>query len=243
MTSLRGGLRETLRLGRDLVWGRPSLMDQLARKDARWSTFVAAVEYVNYEQVGGDVVEFGVFSGKSLALLARAQSFDTKGMTRRIVGFDSFEGLPSSGETHPRWAEGACAESHGWHPLLLPGARVTPDVVRSLFDACALEPPLLEVGPFGVTLPRVIPAKYTEVALLHVDCDLYESTREALEGVRPALSDGAVVLFDDWFHFKGNPTRGEARAFGEFLEAHPEWGASHYRAYATFGNSYIVYRK
>ena len=72
------------------------LQSQIAARDPRWLTFCRAVEYINYEAVAGDIVEFGVFTGISLMLLARAQSYDPRGMGRRVAGFDSFRGLPGS---------------------------------------------------------------------------------------------------------------------------------------------------
>ena len=57
------------------------------------------------------------------------------------------------------------------------------------------------------------------------------------------LQDGAVLLFDDWFHYRGSPEKGEARAFDEFLRAHPEWRSVHYRSYATFCNAFILSRR
>ena len=78
---------------------------------------------------------------------------------------------------------------------------------------------------------------------MHLDCDLYESTREALEYASPALQDGAMLMFDDWFHYRANPHKGQARAFSEFLAAHPEWIATSYRTYATFCHAFILSRR
>jgi O-methyltransferase len=183
-----------------------------------------------------------VFTGISLALLAKAHSFDSKGVERRLVGFDSFEGLPGSVDPHVRWEPGTCALNHGWHPVLQIGDRVTPDATRELFRVCDLPDPILHAGTFNQTLRDAFPAQYPHAAIVHFDCDLYESTREALDAVAPSLQDGAMLLFDDWFHYKGNPGKGEARAFHEFLAAHPEWGAVQYRTYSTFCNAFIVYR-
>jgi O-methyltransferase len=219
------------------------VMTRLTRQDRRFETFVDGLEYINYEAVAGDIIEFGVFTGVSLALLAKAASFDPKGLTRRIAGFDSFEGLPGSSEQHPRWQPGDCSTNHVWHPLLAVGDAVTPDVTRELFRMCALNEPVLHVGPFERTLPAAFPSEYPRIALAHFDCDLYESTRDALQAIAPALQDGTLLLFDDWFHFRGNPSKGEARAFGEFLASHPEWGAVQYRQYATFCNSFILHRR
>ena len=223
--------------------GREDVITQLTRRDRRWDTFVDSLEYINYEAVAGDIVEFGVFTGVSLTLLAKAASFDPKGMERRIVGFDSFQGLPGSSEPHARWQPGDCATNHAWHPMLATGDPVTPDVTRALFAVCGLAEPALHIGTFDRTLPAAFPGKYPRVALAHFDCDLYESTRDALDAIAPALQDGCMLLFDDWFHYRGNPTKGEARAFGEFLDAHPEWGAVQYRQYGTFCNSFILYRR
>ena len=243
--ALRRLLRNTLRTTRDLLLGPPEIdvLTQLTRGDVRWSTMCEAIEYINYEKIPGDILEFGVFTGVSLALLTKAQSFDSKGMTRRIVGFDAFEGLPPSEEVHTRWQRGDCATSNGWHPFLSSGEQVTPEVVKQLFDVCGFPAPELEVGWFADVLPRVIPTRYSQVALLHIDCDLYESTVHVLMALVSVLQDGTLILFDDWFHYKGNPHKGEARAFQEFLQAHLQWGAVQYRPYGTFGNSFIVYKK
>jgi hypothetical protein len=240
MTTMRRGLRWT----REALLGASSvpLIDRLARRDDRWRTFVSAVDYINYERVPGDIVELGVFTGLSLVLLARAQTFDPKGLERRIVGVDSFAGLPPSGEAHARWQAGDCAKNALWHPTLAVGEPVTPDAVRELFDACGLPHPQLYAGRFADILPTVVP-QHPEVALVHVDCDLYESTRDALAGLAPALQDGTMLLFDDWFHYKGHPMKGEARALAEFLDEHPEWCAVHYRSYGTFCNAFILSRK
>ena len=238
-------LRRALRATRNALVGRDELpiIDQLIRRDPRSQTFFSAIDFVNYEQVAGDIVEFGVFTGISLALLAKAHSFDPKGMTRRIVGFDSFDGLPPSAEEHARWHEGACRTSHGWHPFVPEGARVTPDITHELFAACGLPAPDLHEGHFDRTARRLFPAPYGAVAVAHLDCDLYESTKSALESIGPALQDGTVLLFDDWFHYRGNPAKGEARAFREFLDAHSEWTSTHYRSYSTFCNAFILSRR
>src|SRR5262249_17403532 len=101
--SRRGGIvRSTLRRGlravRDLLVGngQPPIMTQIIRRDPRSETFMSAVAYIDYERIPGDVVEFGVFTGLSLAQFAQGHLFDPKGMERRFVGFDSFEGLPAS---------------------------------------------------------------------------------------------------------------------------------------------------
>jgi len=238
-------VRTIARVARDAVIGREPvpIMSQIIRRDARSPTFFAALDYINYERVPGDVVEFGVFTGLSLSEFAKGDSFDNKGMLRRFVGFDSFEGLPPSAEEHARWQPRDCAINHGWHPLIPIGAPVTADVTRNLFAACGLPEPTLYIGPFAETIARVIPSVHPSIALVHLDCDLYESTRDALALASPAFADGVMLMFDDWFHYRGHPDKGQSRAFTEFLEQHPEWTAQQYRSYSTFCNAFILSRR
>lgn len=244
--SIRRSLRSVLGKAYRQTLGPPppSVMSEMIRHNSeRWTVYSHAVDFVNFESVEGDILEFGVFGGVSLALLAQAHAFDPKGMSRRIVGYDSFRGLPSSEESHTRWKEGDCARIHAWHPTLKLGDVVTPDLTCDLFRRCQLEAPLLEVGLFQDTIRSTVPEKYRAAAVVHIDCDMYESTRVVLEGLSPILQEGTVLLFDEWFSYKGNPAKGEARAFFEFLESHPAWGAQHYQAYGPYSDSYILYRK
>jgi hypothetical protein len=238
-------IRRGARTLRDLAIGPDEvpMMTQIIRRDARAATFMSALDYINYERIPGDVLEFGVFTGLSLAIFSQGHTFDPKGMDRRFVGFDSFAGLPASADGHARWQPADCAVNHAWHPQLAIGAPVKPDVTRALFAACRLPAPDLHVGSFADTVAKVVPSRYPAIALMHLDCDLYESTREALEGAAPALQDGAMLMFDDWFHYRGHPRKGQSRAFTEFLETHPKWIASSYRTYATFCQAFVLSRR
>ena len=217
-----------------------SVIERMARADPRWSMFSSALEFANVEGVEGDIVECGVYTGVSLALLAYAQQQQAPVGARRVFGFDAFEGLPPSRDEHPLWVTGAFRTNEWEHPVLAVGERATADATRRLFDVCGLQAPDIRVGWFADTL-RTPPS--SAVAVLHVDCDLYEPAVEILAGVAPALQDGTMVLFDDWFLFKGHQDKGEARAFGEFLAAHPEWQAVPYRTYGACCRAFILSKR
>ena len=220
--------------------------------DARTTFFTYAIQYLNWENVEGDILEFGVANGKSLALLWRLhqenmrtwQYPDAVVRDRRCAGFDSLEGLPDGGQPHPRWAAGSFASNylHG-HPAMAYDEPLTAEGLFRLFKLCGLPRPELEVGWFDSMIAATIPRKYQKAALVHIDSDLYASARCVLEGVAPILADGALVLFDDWFMYRGDPNEGEARAFNEFLAEHPEWQAIHYQPYSVFCNSFILRKR
>lgn len=80
-------------------------------------------------------------------------------------------------------------------------------------------------------------------AIVWVDCDLYESARLALKWVRPLLQDGSLIIFDDYYCFKGNPHFGEQRALKEFLAENPELEVTDYARFSSVGQAFIVHRK
>lgn len=55
------------------------------------------------------------------------------------------------------------------------------------------------------------------VGLLHVDCDLYSSTKIVLELVGPRLRPGSIVVFDEFFNYPAWRD-GEYRAWTEYVE-------------------------
>ncbi|MSU88079.1 hypothetical protein GE300_00435 [Rhodobacteraceae bacterium 2CG4] len=210
--------------------------------DDRLAFFKRAMQFIGFEKIEGDVLEFGVYGGRTLLmmgkLLASAPWF---ARTPQLVGFDSFAGLAADSEGHGRWTAGDCALNRDpRHPTIALDAPVTPDGVRALFTGLGLTPPRLEVGLFEDTLPAALPTLAPRAALIHIDCDLYEATVTVLDRVAPLLQPGTLIAFDDWFHYRGDPRRGEARAFREFLGAHPGWQAIPYQPYATFCNSFIM---
>jgi len=136
--------------------------------------------------LGGLYMEFGVFSGKSINYIA-------SNVTQTVHGFDSFEGLPEF------WRDGfdkGTFEING-----LPAVR--PNV-------------LLHKGWFDKTLPAFVQKNNDTIALLHVDCDLYSSTKTIFESLENQIVKGTVIVFDEYFNY---PIwqKGEYKAFQEFI--------------------------
>lgn len=213
-------------------------------QDARNRFFYSAVTFATFEGVPGDFLEFGVYGGRSITLLAKYLHSDTYGtIPRRVIGFDSFEGLEEEREGHVRWEKGACAINlDPSHPILALDDPVTPDAVIALSTTLGIPPPELVVGRFADTMDKAL-SDVEAAALIHIDCDLYEATAEVLERVEPLVQPGTLFAFDDWFHYKGDPTKGEARAFREFLARNPQWGARPFKTYGVFCASFILYER
>lgn len=135
------------------------------------------------------IAEFGVFEGKSINYIA-----SLVGNGQKIYGFDCFDGLPLDWRT---------------------------DFERGTFKVDGLpkvaENVTLIKGLFSDTLPRFVAEHQAErCALLHIDCDLYESTRDVLTNLSGQIGAGTVLVFDEYFNYPGWQ-EGEYKAFQEFV--------------------------
>lgn len=123
--------------------------------------------------VEGLVLEFGVFSGKSINRIARQKALP-------VYGFDSFEGLPED------WRAGY--EKGRFNRGDLPAVEENVELI---------------VGWFDRTLPKFLDEHPGAASLIHIDCDLYSSTQTVLTQLRPRIVPGTIILFDEYFNYPG----------------------------------------
>lgn len=136
----------------------------------------------------GLYLEFGVFSGHTINHLARQ-------IAGPVYGFDSFEGLPE------RWRDGIGAGHFKPKGGALPKVRPNVELVKGWFDK---------------TLPEFLEKHAQKVSFIHVDCDLYSSTKSIFTFLAPRIQSGTVIVFDEYFNYFGWK-EGEYKAFQEFI--------------------------
>jgi O-methyltransferase len=186
-----------------------------------------AFNYAHSEGIPGDYAEFGVWQGRTFVEAWRVGSRTPT--ARRYHAYDSFEGLPEADgvDETGRWETGEFSHSRRAFEARLRRARVPArdvGIVEGFFDKTLLP---------TVTEPR-------EVAIAWVDCDLYASTVPVLDFLTGRLAQGAILLFDDWFCFKGDPNVGEAKACAEWLERNPQITLIPWRQFNWAGQAFIV---
>lgn len=183
-----------------------SLGRRTVRKNNRQALFDKAFETAMSRQVEGDYLEFGVYRGTSFISAydaARQRGFDEM----RFFAFDCFEGLPEGEGTV--WKPGDFAFPEHLFRELIRKAGVDPQrttVVRGLYEH---------------SLTREVKTQHElrRAAVVHIDCDLYSSTKVVLDFIEDIIDVGTVLMFDDWYHrgFGPEPERhGGAKAFGEW---------------------------
>jgi hypothetical protein len=144
---------------------------------------------LNNIKVDGEIMEFGVYQGSSIRYLADKLKKNT------VYGFDSFEGLPE------KWRTGFEKGAFNLNGNL-------PSVPSNV---------VLIKGWFNESLPVFLESNIIlKVGLLHIDCDLYSSTKDILQILDNKIFKGTIIIFDEYFNYVGWQN-GEFKAFQEFI--------------------------
>lgn len=140
-------------------------------------------------------LEFGVFQGHTLHKMAKARPMAT------VIGFDSFEGLPE------HWRD---------------------NFGKGMFNLGSQIPRLPEnsavfKGWFNETVPRFksLLKENKKVDLIHMDADLYSSTKTVFDCLHENIKDGTYIVFDELLNYPGYQDH-EMKALYEFCQEHPE---------------------
>ena len=136
----------------------------------------------------GLILEFGVYKCETINYLAKRLS------NLKIFGFDSFEGLPEN------WRDG------------FPKGTFSLNEIPSVEDNV-----VLIKGWFEKSIPDFIIQNQDDIVFLHIDCDLYSSTKTIFNNLNNQIKKGTVIVFDEYFNYPGWEN-GEFKAFQEFVK-------------------------
>ena len=71
---------------------------------------------------------------------------------------------------------------------------------------------------FNLTVPGTLKFHSKKISFIHMDCDLYSSTKYALIESRPYLDEGCIIVFGAFLNYAGyDGDNGALRAFYEFV--------------------------
>ncbi len=182
--------------------------------------FLALYEIFNrVVNIKGSIVECGVHQGFGIMTWAKLSAIlEPVNLTRRIYGFDTFEGFPSVSEQ-----DRSAASQH------VKTGDLKADVYNEIMELSEINDstrflghvPKVKLikGDAVETIPQFIKDHpHALVSLLFLDFDLYEPTKAALETFVPRMPKGAVIAFDEL----DNPLwPGETLAMLEYTRERP----------------------
>lgn len=178
----------------------------------------------------GDYLEFGVFEGNSF-LHAHHRARDLMPWMR-FFAFDSFEGLPalSGDDAHGEFYEGqfACSQSQFEEILGREGADMSRiRIVPGWYDRALTD-----------EVKRTHNLSVCTVAM--IDCDLQASAVPVLDFLTSLIRTGTILLFDDWYNFRGDPELGVRKATRNWLDQNPQFELEKWHPFCHHGQSFIV---
>lgn len=139
------------------------------------------IEISNHSTIDGDVAEMGVYNGESLKIIEEVFPNDN------IFGFDSFEGIPEEWSTSSDYT-----------------------VPKNFFDLGGSFPETLRStlikGWFSESLPGY-KENINQLKFIHIDCDLYSSTKTTLEEFNDHIKMGTLIAFDEFIQFPEAPSK------------------------------------
>ncbi len=213
------------------------LVPELLNVHSKTTAIIKAWHLISRNGLTGDYLEFGVFQGDTFRICMRTarnsfRSSPARVFEGRFFAFDSFAGLPEADSYKDQkniFAAGEYAASK-----------------KSFLNLIKREPNFKQVtivdGWFSETLqPQTLNQhQLSKVAIVNIDCDLYESTVDCLRFVTPLLQEGSILMFDDWFLMGGSLRKGEAQAAAEWLVQNPEIQLVPFLPYGIAGQMFIV---
>lgn len=119
-------------------------------------------------------LEFGVYNGASINFFSK--------FVDEIYGFDSFKGLKDD-------MEGTLNHTKGLFKI-----NKIPKVNKNVH---------LIIGWIENTLDIFLQKHQPEIAFVHIDVDTYKTTKFILDKIKPYLTEGSIILFDELYNFPG----------------------------------------
>ena len=168
----------------------------------RIAALVDAVRYVARAKVEGAIVECGVWRGGSM--MAAALTLLKENDIRDLYLLDTYAGMsaPTDADVDHagipalgRYLESALFDRNQWCYANL-------DDVRANLASTGYPPERCHFIK-GDVLKTIPCEKPSEIAILRLDTDWYESTMHELTHLYPKLSHGGIIIIDDYGHWRG----------------------------------------
>ncbi|QWE28993.1 TylF/MycF/NovP-related O-methyltransferase [Polynucleobacter sp. AM-7D1] len=207
---------------------------QYLDEDSKYLHILEAINYVRVAGNNGQIIpavyfEFGCHSGRTFSSAINA--FNCLGMVQaEAYAFDSFEGLPPTSSINDGIFEKGSFSTD---------VKNFKNIVRKNTGKILNNSNIIK-GFYSESLTQSLQSKLPKAGIVHIDVDLYTSTKEVLSFVYPLLVSGTVILFDDWYCFPPDQSKGEMGAFNEFCLENPRFKVIPWKAYSSFGQSFFV---
>ena len=167
--------------------------------------------YKKILNIHGVVMEFGVRWGQNLSLFTSLRGiYEPYNYNRKVIGFDTFEGFPDVDQK-----DGTKIKAGDY--------KVTPkyeEYLEKVLKYHESESPIAHKKKFELVKGNAVytieeylrKQPETIIALAYFDFDIYQPTKECLKAIKPYLTKGSIIAFDE---LNCDAFPGETLAFNE----------------------------
>ncbi|MBH2003786.1 MAG: class I SAM-dependent methyltransferase [Sphingobacteriia bacterium] len=174
--------------------------------EARLYGLIESIKYVVDNHIPGDIVECGVWKGGSMMAVAETLKY-LGAADRHLYLYDTYAGMTAPTEndvdqlnrdaaTQLKQDAAIKTESSVWAYSGL--NEVKANIARTSYPSNLVH---FVEGDVLKTIPQTISS---EIALLRLDTDWYESTKHEMEHLYPKLVSKGVLIIDDYGFWKGS---------------------------------------
>ncbi len=183
---------------------------------ARLASLVAGVRHLVRSDLPGAIVECGVWRGGSM-MAAALELLRLGAEDRDLYLFDTFTGMsqPTSLDVADPALAGSYVDAAASLEAINQWCTIGRDEVEGNLRSTGYPPSRMHFvkGKVEDTLPARAPS---QLALLRLDTDWYESTAHEMTHLYPRLCSGGILLIDDYGHWLG-----ARKAIDEYFGARP----------------------
>lgn len=165
--------------------------------------------YKNIVNTPGVICEFGVQWGATMTTLTNLRSiYEPFNISRKIIGFDTFEGFPSISDhdslqnSENMWGIGDYSTIDNYEKIL-----------ENILNSHEKNSPMPHIkkhelikGDISITFPEWLKKNpHSIISMAIFDTDLYTPTRDVLNLILDRLTKGSILVFDELNceHFPG----------------------------------------
>ena len=201
--------------------------------------FFKGFEYFcNSGNLQGDILEFGTYRAMTAHVIADIMA--EYPIHNHLWLYDSFTGFPEFDKDHDKecylskdgiWIEGALRLPAGFEKL----------IEKSLVGVIPREAFTIVKVFFDDTMDQNLTKK--KALLVHLDCDLYSSTKFVLEKLieKDVFQDGTVMFCDDYNCNNANPTMGQRAAISKVFDEKNRFAISDFFPYGWHGKAFFIH--
>ncbi len=156
--------------------------------------------YTKTLDITGDIFEFGCRWGQNLSLFLNFRGiYEPYNMQKKIVGFDTFSGFPSTSKVEKKGNTklakvGGFSTSKNYEKYL----SELLDYQASESHANHIKRHDIVKGDASKTIKKYLKSnEQTLISLAYFDMDIYKPTKDCLNAIKPYLTKGSIIGFDE----------------------------------------------